>query len=249
MTYPDGWAEGRTIAQGAEAVLEVGEFLGRPAVLKLRRPKGYRHPDLERAIRVSRTRAEARALRDAREAGVRTPVVLDIDPEAGRLVLERVEGPTLRWALDGLPGPDRERAARALGAVLGALHAAGMVHGDPTTSNFILERMEDEGMENEEVDEGPVGLAVLDISMGGRADGVEERGVDLRLLSEAFVSTHHVHGDLFRVVLEGYREAFPEGAEGSIDRMDAIAARGRYVARKGRTAGVHDGGDGDGPRR
>jgi len=245
MTALDGWEGGRTIAQGAEAVLEVGEFLGRPAVLKLRRVKGYRHPDLERSIRVSRTRAEARALRDAREAGVRTPVVMDIDPEAGRLVLERVEGPTLRWALDGLPGPDRERAARALGAVLGALHAAGMVHGDPTTSNFILERMEDEV---EGVKAGLPGLAVLDISMGGRADGVEERGVDLRLLSEAFVSTHHIHGDLFRVVLEGYREAFPEGAEGSIDRMDAIAARGRYIARKGRTAGVHDGGDGDGPK-
>jgi len=222
----DGWEGRRTIAQGAEAVLESGEFLGRPAVLKLRRPKGYRHPDLETHIRQTRTRAEVRALRDARAAGVRTPVVLDVDPREGRLVLERVEGPTVRAALDGLPGPDRERVARALGATLGAMHAAGMVHGDPTTSNFILERLEEEG---------PVVLAVLDISMGGRSDGVEARGVDLRLLSEAFGSTHHVHGELLEVVMEGYAEAFPEGAREAMDRMGAIANRGRYVSRKERT--------------
>ena len=120
----------------------------------------------------------------------------------------------------------RERVARALGGALGALHAAGMVHGDPTTSNFVLERLEEDD---------PVDLAVLDISLGGRADGVEERGVDLRLLSEAFASTHYVHGELLDVVFEGYCEAFPEGAKEAMDRMDDIASRGRYVSRKGMT--------------
>jgi Kae1-associated kinase Bud32 len=226
MTGADhlGWESGRTIAQGAEAVLEAGTFLGRPAVLKHRRPKGYRHPELEALICASRTRVEARALRDARAAGVRTPAVLDADPDAGRLVLERVEGPTVRAALDGLSPGDRERVARALGATLGSLHAAGMVHGDPTTSNFILERVDGEG---------PVVLAVLDISLGGRSDGVEERGVDLRLMSEAFESTHHVHADLFEEVMEGYAGAFPAGAQEAMERMEAIAARGRYVSRKG----------------
>jgi Kae1-associated kinase Bud32 len=219
-----GWVGKRTIAQGAEAVLESGQFLGRPAVLKHRRPKGYRHPDLEVNIRTSRTRVEARALRDARAAGVRTPAVLDADVGQGRLVLERVEGPTVRTAMDGLSPTDRERVARALGSALGSLHAAGMVHGDPTTSNFILERLETD----------PVGLAVLDISLGGRADGVEERGVDLRLMSEAFESTHHVHSSLFDLVLEGYADAFPEGADEAMDRMDVIASRGRYVSRKER---------------
>jgi Kae1-associated kinase Bud32 len=213
------------MAQGAEAVLDEGSFLGRPAVLKHRTPKGYRHSRLESAIRVSRTRSEARALRDARAAGVRTPAVLDVDPEGGRLVLERVEGPTVRAALDGLAAPDRDRVALALGAALGALHSGGMVHGDPTTSNFVIETLEGGG---------PPGLAMLDISLGGRADGVEERGVDLRLLSEAFGSTHHVHAELFDLVMEGYREAFPEGAAEAVDRMEAIAARGRYVSRDAR---------------
>ena len=226
MTGPgdggDGWEGRGRIAQGAEAVLDRGTFLGRPAVLKHRAPKGYRHPELEAVIRGTRTRSEAKALRDARAAGVRTPAVLDVDPARGRLVLELVEGPTVRAALDGLAAPDRERVARALGAALGALHRGGMVHGDPTTSNFVIEHLEGEG---------PPVLAMLDISLGGRAEGVEERGVDLRLLSEAFESTHHVHAELFDLVMEGYAGAFPEGSAEAVERMDAIAARGRYVPR------------------
>ena len=61
MTPDDPWRSEGRIAQGAEAVLEVGTFLGRRAVLKLRRPKGYRHPQLEVSIRTSRTRAAAGA--------------------------------------------------------------------------------------------------------------------------------------------------------------------------------------------
>jgi tRNA A-37 threonylcarbamoyl transferase component Bud32 len=43
-----------------------------------------------------------------------------------------------------------------------------------------------------------------------------------------------VHGDLFDLVLDAYRDAFPQGAEEALDRMEAIAARGRYVSRKQR---------------
>lgn len=223
MSPEDAWKGERVIAQGAEAVLEEGTYLGRKAVLKLRRPKGYRHPQLEDTIRVSRTRAEARALRDARSSGVRTPAVLDMDAKGGRLVLEGISGPTVRASLDGLEEEDRHRVALALGAAIGSLHTAGLVHGDPTTSNFIMEDLPPEG---------PVTLAVLDISLGGRAEGVEERGVDLRLLGEAFGATHHAHQDLFRVILEGYREAFPGGADEAIGRMEAIGARGRYVTKE-----------------
>ncbi len=219
---PGWWIGGSVIAQGAEAVLQSGTWLGRAAVLKLRAPKAYRHPELDARIRTARARAEARALRDGRAAGVRTPAVLDIDEEGGVLVLERIEGPTVRAAYDGLPDADRARLAGALGGALGRLHAAGLVHGDPTTSNFIVERMPPEG---------EVAIAVIDMSMGGGAEGVEERGVDLRLLFEAFCSTHHEHEREFEHVLEGYRAANPGGAEGAIARMDAIASRGRYQAR------------------
>jgi Kae1-associated kinase Bud32 len=225
------WHGREVMAQGAEAVLEVGTWLGRPAVLKHRRPKGYRHPDLEAHLRTTRMRAEARALREARVGGVRTPSVLDIDMEEGRLVLELVEGPTVRHAFDDLTDDGRVRVAKAIGRTMGVLHAHGLVHGDPTTSNFILE---------DSPSEGSVTLAVLDISLGGKADGVEERGVDLRLLAEAFESTHHAYQHLFGTILEGYREAFPDGASEAIARMDAIAARGRYVTRGARDGSIDD---------
>ena len=221
----DAWHGEEVIAQGAEAVLERGTYLGRPAVLKHRRPKGYRHPELERSLRASRMRAEARALKEARVAGVRTPAVLDADLGQGRMVLERVEGPTVRAAMDGLGDRDRRAVALGIGAALGALHSAGMVHGDPTTSNFIIEKIPETG---------PAKLAVLDISLGGHAEGVEEQGVDLRLLAEAFESTHHAYQHLFGTILEGYRKAFPAGSAEAISRMEAIGARGRYVKREDR---------------
>jgi TP53 regulating kinase-like protein len=227
---PVWWLGAEVIAQGAEAVLQSGEWLGRAAVLKLRAPKAYRHPDLDARIRAGRARTEARALRDGRAAGVRTPAVLDIDEGAGALVLERIYGPTVRAAYDGLPDADRARVARALGGALGALHAAGLVHGDPTTSNFIVERL---------TPGGEVALATIDMSMGGPAEGVEERGVDLRLLYEAFCSTHHMHEREFALVLEGYRAAYPGGAEAAISRMGAIASRGRYQERGARGEGAH----------
>ncbi len=222
------WVADEVIAQGAEAVIQTGAWLGRRAVLKLRAPKAYRLPELDARIRTARTRAEARALRDARAAGVRTPAVLDLDEPSGALVLEMIDGPTVRAAYDGLGDADRARVARALGGALGRLHAAGMVHGDPTTSNFVVERMPGEGTD--------ALIAVLDMSMGGAAEGVEERGVDLRLLFEAFCSTHTAHEEEFELVLEGYREADPAGSGEAIARMDAIAARGRYRARGAREA-------------
>ncbi len=66
-------------AVGAEATVSNVVFLGREAVMKSRPPKAYRLPELDRHIRSVRTRNEARLMREARKAGVRTPCVYDID--------------------------------------------------------------------------------------------------------------------------------------------------------------------------
>ena len=75
------------IGRGAEATVTRTEFLGRDAVVKTRSVKGYRHPDLDSHLRSSRTRTEVRVMREAREAGVRTPVVYDVDPSEGTITI------------------------------------------------------------------------------------------------------------------------------------------------------------------
>ena len=71
--------EGCAGIAGAEAEVEETEFLGRPAMVKIRPPKGYRLPELDAHIRSTRTRSEARIMHEARLAGVRTPCIYDLD--------------------------------------------------------------------------------------------------------------------------------------------------------------------------
>jgi Kae1-associated kinase Bud32 len=68
----------------------------------------------------------------------------------------------------------------------------------------------------------------IDFGLGMMSDGLEARGVDLRVLREAFGGTHARLGGCFEVILKGYCESFDGGGE-VIHRMDEIASRGRYT--------------------
>ena len=84
--------DGSECAKGAEAVITETEYLGRDAVVKYRPPKTYRLPELDAHIRSSRTRNEARIMHEARDAGVRTPCVYDIDLKQCSITMERIRG-------------------------------------------------------------------------------------------------------------------------------------------------------------
>src|SRR5580658_1783621 len=79
----DAPAEEPPIARGAEASIRRVDWLGFAAILKDRDPKSYRPKALDERLRKERTRNEARLLADARRAGVRTPLVYDVDLAKG----------------------------------------------------------------------------------------------------------------------------------------------------------------------
>ncbi|MDG6220975.1 MAG: KEOPS complex kinase/ATPase Bud32 [Candidatus Thermoplasmatota archaeon] len=202
----------REIARGAEAVIEEEEWFGKKVVRKHRIPKGYRIPELDQELRKSRTRAEARLLRDARNAGFPTPHILDLDEETGSLIMEYIEGPTAKVVINKEPQRAPEMS-REMGRLVGILHGAGMVHGDLTTSNIIC---------------SPSGLVFIDMSLGGKDAGDEEMGVDIHLIKEAMESTHNHIPGLFNSFLEGYKESFA-CAERIEKKMREIESRGRYT--------------------
>ena len=90
---------GVLIKRGAEAELRRTEFLGRPAVDKVRVPKFYRLTELDDGLRRSRIRTEARLMAEARGAGVPVPIIYDIDLAEAKIVMEYVAGPTLKEVL------------------------------------------------------------------------------------------------------------------------------------------------------
>lgn len=206
----DGMAE---IARGAEGSVYRTTFLGRDAIVKVRSPKGYRIPEMDRRIRNQRIRTEARLVREARRAGLRTPVIYYIDAEDGALVMEDVRGETVKQHLDEHP-EDSGAICRAIGRDIAAMHNARISHGDLTTSNMILT--------------GDGRVCFIDFSMGSSMVETEDMGVDLRLLERAFSSAHPKLGRAYEDLVAAYCETKTDSGQ-VMAKVREIKDRGRYT--------------------
>ena len=176
------------VTQGAEATISFSEFLGRRALVKTRPAKSYRLPEIDSHIRNVRTRNEARIMRDARDAGVRTPCIYDIDLKESSITMEYIEGRSVKSILDEHP-ESADEICRKIGIAVAKLHSAGICHGDLTTSNMIIEDGE---------------VCFIDFSMGCEKAELEDIGVDLRLLERAFSSAHVGLESSFERLMDSY---------------------------------------------
>jgi len=186
--------------RGAEAVVTIGE----DEVTKRRVSKSYRAAALDARLIAERTRAEARLIAAARKAGVATPIIYDVSGDT--ITMERVDGDLLRDA------PTAENLAIA-GEAVGRLHAAGIVHGDLTTSNMIVR----DGR-----------CVLIDFGLAHMSAEIEDRGVDLHVLFQTLESTTAEPEPLKAAFLQGYASAFPAAAE-IRKREQEIERRGRYL--------------------
>ena len=132
----------------------------------------------------------------------------------GVLYLERVPGPTARAFVDAnRADPARVGAVlAALGGAVARLHAAGLVHGDLTTSNAVCRAADD--------------VVLIDFGLAGASAQVEDRAVDLYVLERALASTHRDADGLVAAVLAAYAAAAAD-AKQVLRRLDAVRARGR----------------------
>ncbi|KAF0304675.1 EKC/KEOPS complex subunit Tp53rk [Amphibalanus amphitrite] len=208
------------LKQGAEARLYRTTFCGRPAIVKERFKKTYRHPELDDAITNDRIKAEARALVRCCKLGVRAPVVYQVDLPRRRIVMQDLpECSTVREAicrLSAAQGADCEpllALAGRLGRLLATLHAAGLVHGDLTTSNLLV----DDQLEH---------ITVIDFGLSVADGGAEELAVDLYVLERAVLSTHPQSGPFTEHVYTAYEQQW-SGARAVLDKLHQVRMRGR----------------------
>jgi TP53 regulating kinase-like protein len=204
------------IVRGAEAdILLYSDWNGRKAIVKRRGVKKYRHPEIDHEVRRYRTLHEADIIHRAREAGVPTPLIYQLDPGAATIVMEYVEGTKVRDAVQELSLEENRSLFWLIGEEAGRLHAAGIIHGDLTTSNMIA-------------DGGRV--VFIDFGLGEVSGEVEKRGVDFNLMVRMLASTHYkLMEDLLEAFKDGYRVSMEDGAEEVFDRADEVRRRGRYV--------------------
>jgi TP53 regulating kinase-like protein len=176
-------------------------------VRKSRPVKAYRHAVLDTLLRTQRTRAEARNLEKAKRAGVTVPDVIILDDTTLDLTL--APGVPLKETLDKDP-----TLLKMIGTMLAKLHAAGIIHGDLTTSNIMH-------------DQKSGTLTFIDFGLSFHSERIEDRAVDIHVLKQALASKHHtVAASAFRSFTTGYRTKNKD-AMAVMERLRAVERRGR----------------------
>lgn len=197
------------LKRGAEADIRLTEWFGRPAVLKVRHPKPYRNPDLDARLRRQRTLREASMLHMVKSLGVSSPLVYFVDAGRHSIIMERIRGAPVH----SLPAGEIPGHCREMGRIAGLLHSAGIMHGDLTTSNFILADR----------------LFLIDMGLSRRTIKPEDWAVDMRLIKEMLGSAHaEVMEESWGALVGGYALTMPRHAE-VLRLVSRIEARGRYA--------------------
>lgn len=253
LTYPATTAP-TLVTQGAEGLLYRTTYLAPslPCALKYRPSKPYRHPILDARLTRQRILAEARILAKCRREGVPVPGVYCVDEAAGWLMMEWVEGAPVRVRVNAWLGSKGEeevsrrgsqaeggnqelvKLMRRVGAAVGRLHSAGVVHGDLTSSNMMLRPSpapKQDGPVNGATKKEEDGflegdIVIIDFGLASQGTHEEDRAVDLYVLERAFLSTHPRAEKLFGEVLEGYKETF-QGAKPVLRKLEDVRMRGR----------------------
>ncbi len=192
------------IAQGAEAIIKKADG----KVIKQRLSKRWRHPQIDSQITAQRTRREAKIIKKLSDIGFPSPRLLQLDEEGLAIHMEYLDGEKLADVLER----DDVRIGQEIGKKLALLHAAGIIHGDPTTSNMIRTDH----------------IHFIDFGLSFVSDKVEHKAVDLRLLERSLESKHHtIAKRCFGAVLSAYQQ-HGQDASAVLDRLEKVKARGRY---------------------
>jgi N6-L-threonylcarbamoyladenine synthase/protein kinase Bud32 len=206
------------IYTGAEAKIYIERWFDELVIRKHRIVKSYRIAELDQTIRQSRTSHEATLLLEVRKLGVPVPTLLHVDLDSSTLIMDYVEGTTLKDELCNISKSERRSRFSMLGKYLANMHKGGIVHGDMTLSNVISQNGR---------------LCMIDFGLGNLSIKVEDMGVDLLLLNRSLRSTHYqFHAELFRSFLNAYTSTIGQkrGLE-IVEKMREVERRGRYFER------------------
>lgn len=144
----------------------------------------------------------------ARQFGVDVPTLLHVDRVNRLIWMERISGASMKSWLYWKSGDESnkqridvstdvlqemEKVEVALddlavrtGEAIARLHKAAIIHGDLTTSNFVLR-------------ESNMSVVMIDFGLSYNSTLTEDRAVDLYVLERAFLSTHTDMSYLVRI--------------------------------------------------
>ncbi|MCL4373732.1 MAG: Kae1-associated serine/threonine protein kinase [Candidatus Marsarchaeota archaeon] len=200
----------KMISEGAEARIYAAMIFGINAILKYRQPKRYRIRALDEAIRVRRTRIEARALITAQGLGVKVPQIVLV----GRfgIFTTRINGRTLADILGDNGAKAPMKALADSGRYLAMLHSHNIAHGDFTPANIMVSN-------NDAKD-----TYIIDFGLSSFTASAEDKALDLLLMKRSLSYRD------FKVFASSYK-AHCDGSDAVLERLRDIERRGRYQTR------------------
>tara|TARA_B110000444_G_scaffold201534_1_gene193518 strand:- start:11134 stop:11811 length:678 start_codon:yes stop_codon:yes gene_type:complete len=221
----EAWNGEERLHLGAEAEVISGTWFGRPAILKKRRLRAWRHPELDSTLTRKRMTNEVKLTIWLAGMGAPVPAIWDVDMDESVIIMEKIEGRPLIEVLRA--GEYDEKLLFKVGKSIREFHRYAVNHGDLSTNNILV------------TEEGDAVL--IDLGLASREYELEGFGIDLHVLYEIFRASHPDVENAMDLVLEGYLAldeelGKPQPAPGGqppdavdiIKRLEQIMKRVRY---------------------
>ena len=202
----------KLINRGAEADVYSTMWNKKKAILKIRKKKSYRNSLLDQKIRKQRTIRESQIISQVKSFGISTPLIYFMDINKCSILMQYIDGKIIR----DLKGNDIVKICSEIGQIVGTMHKNGIMHGDLTTSNFILDKKK---------------LFLIDFGLASRTEKPDDHAVDLRLFKEILNSAHaEVMEKSWKNFQRGYSKAVgPKYSKKILNLVAVIESRGRYA--------------------
>ena len=202
----------KLLKKGAEADIYLTEWNDLRAILKIRKTKPYRNPILDSKIRRQRTIKESQTISEVKSFGIPTPLVYFVNLTNSSIIMQEIPGKPVH----DLPDLKIIELSKEIGKLVGIMHKNGIMHGDLTTSNFILYKNK---------------VYVIDFGLSQKTTKSEDHAVDLRLIKEILNSAHaKIMESAWKNFLSGYKSVVGEVNYAKIIHLiTVIESRGRYA--------------------
>ena len=202
----------KLLKKGAEADLYQTKWQNSKAILKIRKIKNYRNSSLDLKIRKQRTIKECQMISFVKSFGIPTPLIYFVNLKTTSIMMQEIPGTPVH----DLPESKIVELSKDIGKLVGTLHKNGVMHGDLTTSNFILFKNT---------------VFVIDFGLSQNTIKSEDHAVDLRLIKEILNSAHaKIMLSSWENFLHGYKSIVGNAYYTKITKLVSdIESRGRYA--------------------
>ncbi|MDN5845111.1 MAG: Kae1-associated serine/threonine protein kinase [Candidatus Nitrosocosmicus sp.] len=196
------------LKKGAESELYLIDWHGAHAISKIRIAKAYRNSSIDIPLRKRRTIHEANILSQVKFFGINTPFIYFLDMNNFEIIMEYIEGKTFKDFFSS-------DLCINLGEIVGTLHCNNIIHGDITTSNFIVSS------------NGTI--FAIDFGLSFFSERYEDKAADIRLFKEILTSFHVDDYDIsFKNFYDGYKKICGGITSKVFRTVGEIEKRGRY---------------------